>query len=62
MTASNAYMPYLTLWDKISQNLAKLEASSHNIIQSHRIFRPSYNTFNEEINHTLLFLSQASNI
>ena len=26
-----AYMPYLTLWDKISQNLAHLEASSHKI-------------------------------
>ena len=32
--------------------------------KSHRIFRPSYNTFYEEINinHTLLFLSQASYI
>ena len=60
----SAYMPYLTLWDKISQNLAHLEASSHKIIKSHRIFRPSYNTFYEEINisHTLLFISQASYI
>ena len=29
-----AYMPYLTLWDKISQNLAHLEANFHKIIQS----------------------------
>ena len=57
-------MPYLTLWDKISQNLAHLEANSHKIIKPHRIFRPSYNTFYEEINtnHILLFLSQASYI
>ena len=32
--------PYLTLWDKISQNLAHLEANSHKIFKSHRIFRP----------------------
>ena len=23
------YMPYLTLWDKISQNLAHMEGNSH---------------------------------
>ena len=58
------YIPYLTLWDKISQNLTHLEANSHKIFKSHRIFRPSYNTFYEEINinHTLLCLSQASYI
>ena len=62
ITSWTAYMPYLTLWDKISQNLAHLEAISHKFIKSHRIFRPSYNTFNEEINinHILSFLSQAS--
>ena len=62
--SSFSYMPYLTLWDKISQNLAHLEANSHKVIKSHRIFRPSYNTFYEEINinHTLLFSSQASYI
>ena len=49
-----AYMPYFTLWDKISQNLAHLEANSHKIFISHRIFRPFYNTFYEEIHHTLL--------
>ena len=61
---SHAYMPYLTLWDKISQNLAHLEANSHKIFTSHRIFRPSFNTFCEEINlhHTLLCLSQTSYI
>ena len=59
-----AYMQYLTLWDKISQNLAHLEANSNKIIKSNRFFRPSYKTFYEEINinHTLLFLSQASYI
>ena len=59
-----AYMPYLTLWDKISQNLAHLEANSGKIFKSHRIFRPSYNTFYEEINihHTLLCLSLTSYI
>ena len=31
--------------NKISQNLAHLEASSKKIIKSHRIFRLSYNTF-----------------
>ena len=29
----DAYMPYLTLRDKISQNLAHLEANSHKIFQ-----------------------------
>ena len=56
-----AYMPYLTLWDKISQNLAHLEAISHKIFKSHSIFRPSYKIFYEEINinHTLFRLSEA---
>ena len=55
---------HISHWDKISQNLAHLEANSHKIIKSHRIIRPSYNTFYEEINisHTFLFLSQASYI
>ena len=55
-------MPYLTLWDKISQNLAHLEGNSHKKIKSHRIFRPFCNRFYEEINiqHTLLWFSQAS--
>ena len=57
-------MPYLTLWDKISQNLADLEANSQKIFKSHRIFRPSYNIFYDVINliHALLCLSQASYI
>ena len=56
------YMPYLTLWNKISQNLAHLEGNSHKEFKSHRIFRPFYNRFYEElnINHTLLWFSQAS--
>ena len=47
-------MPYLTLWNKISQNLAHLEANSHKIFQisqnlahleanSHKIFQISQN-------------------
>ena len=31
MNMSHAYMPYLTLWDKISQDLAHLEANAHKI-------------------------------
>ena len=56
------YMPYLTLWDKISQNLAHLEDNSHKKSKSHRIFRPFYNRFYEKINinHALLRFSQAS--
>ena len=30
---SFSYMPYLTMWDKVSQNLAHLEANSHKIFQ-----------------------------
>ena len=49
------YMPYLTLRDKISKNLALLKADSHKIFKSHGIFRPSKYTFYKEIiiNHTL---------
>ena len=56
------YMPYLTLWDEISQNLGHLEGNSHKKCKSHRIFRPFYSRFYEEINisHTLLWFSQAS--
>ena len=50
-------MPCLTLWDKISQNLAHLEANSHKIFKSHRIFRPSYSTFFEEVNINHILLS-----
>ena len=54
-------MPYLLLWDKISQNLAHVEGNSHKKFKSHRIYRPFYNWFYEEknINHTLLWFSQA---
>ena len=58
-------MPYLILWDKISQNLAYLEASSHKIFQISQNFQTILNnTFYEEINikHSLLCLSQASYI
>ena len=55
-------MPYLTLWDEISQNLGHLEGNSHKKFKSHWIFRPFYNRFYEEINinHTLLWFSQGS--
>ena len=53
---------YLTMLDKISQNLAHQEAIPIKELKSHRIVRPFYNRFNEEINinHTLLRFSQAS--
>ena len=35
-------MPYLTLWDKISQNLAHLEANSHKIFQISKNFQPIF--------------------
>ena len=55
-------MPYLTLWDKISENLAHMEGNSHKDNKSHRMFRTFYNRFYEEvkINHTVLWFSQAS--
>ena len=61
---TDTYMPYLTLWDKISQNLALLKADSYKIFKSHRILRTSKNTFYKEIiiNHTLLCLSHISYI
>ena len=34
-----AYMPYLTLWDKISQNLAHLEVNSYKILQISQNFQ-----------------------
>ena len=34
-----AYMPYLTLWDKISQNLTHLECNSHKKIQISQNFQ-----------------------
>ena len=34
-----AYMPYLTLWDEISQKLAHLEANSHKIFQISQDFQ-----------------------
>ena len=57
-------MPYLTLRDKISQNLALLKVDSHKKFESHRIFISFKNTFYKEIiiNHTLLCLSQVSYI
>ena len=35
----DTYMLYLTLWDKISQNLAHLEANSHKIFQISQNFQ-----------------------
>ena len=58
----HAYMPYLTLRDEISENLAHLESIPVRFFKYNNIFRPSYNTFYEEIHHTLLCLSQASQI
>ena len=54
LVSITAYMPYLTMSDKISQNLVLLKADSHKIFNFHRIFRPSKNSFHIEtiINHT----------
>ena len=57
-------MPYLTLWDKISQNLAFLEGNSHKKFKSHRIFRPFYNTFlwrNKHKSHTVVVFTSFLN-
>ena len=59
-----SYMPYLTLWDKISQNLAPLEGNSHKKFKSHRIFRPFYNTFlwrNKHKSHTVVVFTSFLN-
>ena len=58
-------MPYVTLWDKISQNLAHLEAYSHKIFQISQNFQTILQHIlktNTHINQTLLCLSQAFNI
>ena len=57
-----SYMPYLSLWNKILQNLTNLEGNSHKKFKSHRIFRPFYNRFYEEIKikHPRLRFLQAS--
>ena len=57
-------MPYLTLGDKTSRNLAHLEGNFHKKFKSHGIFRPFYNRFYEEVNIycALLWFSQASYI
>ena len=55
-------MPYLTLWDKIWQNFALRECTSHKKIQISQNFQIIYKRFYEEINinHTQLWFSQAS--
>ena len=40
-------MPYLTLWDKTSKNLAYLEGNAHKKFESHRIFQLFYNRIYE---------------
>ena len=62
---SSAYMPYLTLCEIKSHRIWPIwKPIPIRFFKSHRIFRPSYNTFHEEINinHTFLCLSQASYI
>ena len=55
-------MWYLTLWDKISQYLANLEADSHftNLTEFSYHFTTHYEEKNIYDYHTLLCLSQAS--
>ena len=55
------YMPYLTLWDKISQNLARLEANSHKILQISQNFQTILQHIlwrNEHISHFVVFISR----
>ena len=59
--SQRAFIPYLTLWDKISE----IGSSGRQFpwkFKSHRIFRPFYNRFYEEINinQMLLWFPQAS--
>ena len=57
-----AYQPYLTQRDKISQNLARLEASSFKILQISQNFQTILYIFDAvltNINLTLLHLTQA---
>ena len=46
LNGAYAHMPYLTLWEKISQNLTHLKANSH------KIFQPSQN-FQNILQHIL---------
>ena len=59
MLVAVTYMPYLTLWDKISQNLAHLEANSHKIF---KIFRQSYKHIlwrNKHKSHYVVFITSS---
>ena len=49
-------MPYLILWDKISQNLAHLEASSHKIFQISQNFQIILQNILWRNKHTSLFV------
>ena len=53
-------MPYLTLWDKISQNLAHLEANSHKIFQISQIFQTIFQHIlrrNKHKSHFVVFIT-----
>ena len=60
---SHRILDHLTihLMEKISQNLAHLEANSHKIFQILQNFRPFYNTSNGEINRILHFVVSTIN-
>ena len=53
------YMPYLTLWDKISQNLAHLEANSHKIFQISQNFQTILQILwrNKHKSHFVVFIT-----
>ena len=56
----SAYMPYLTLWDKISQNLAHLEATSHKIFQISQNFHTIFQHilwWNKHKSHFVVFIT-----
>ena len=60
--SQRAHIPYLTLWDKISQKLAYLEGNSHKNSNLTEFFWSFYNRVYEEIkiNQMLLWCSQAN--
>ena len=49
-------MPYLTLWDEISENLAHLEANSHKIFQISQNFQTILQHILWRNNHTSHFV------
>ena len=54
------YMPYLTLWGKVSQNLAHLDANSNKIFQISQIFQTIFQHIlrrNKHKSHFVVFIT-----